>query len=106
LFEKSDLIEEDNLNHMDKMKSESSTVNKLIYSSNNESEDSIYQYNTEIQSNKVNVGSGVNIKYNINENYNKNIQQLKKEMNLSDGENEENISTRDKNMAEMYLFLN
>ncbi len=94
--------EEEYLNQYNKTKCQSNKQqpDNILISSNNESEDSVYHYSNEIQSKLTNIVSGSNSKYNISENYTKNIQKLKNEMNVSEGE-EENISTRDKYVPEM-----
>lgn len=100
-----DLSQEEDKTKSNKIKYINNTQdNNIINSSNNESEDSVYNYNSEIQSKLTNVVSGAKPVYNLNENYSKNIQKLKNDMNVSEGE-EENISTRDKYLTEMYYLF-
>lgn len=101
-----ELDNDEYLNQYNNVKSETNTQehNNMLYSSENESEESAYQNSNEIQSKITNMVTEANSKYNINQNYTKNIQKLKNEMNLSEGE-EENISTRDKYVPEMYYVF-
>jgi hypothetical protein len=85
--------DEESISQLQHMRKETITpISKVNAYSDSDDEESINAYN--ISTTKARHQE--NIKYNLNENYSKNIQNLKNEMDISD-DDEENVSTRDKN---------